>query len=286
MRIFAPKEILCPIDMGPASPAVLSWARLLAQVFHARVEVFHAYWFEAPRYFTEGQMETLRSQMDRQREILEREVRKLAGQHLGVQVPFTVSIVEHHAVDVILNRLRTNPPDLIVMGSHGRSGVSRLLLGSVAENVAHEARCPVVIVKGSEIPPEKNRLNRILCPVHSIGDIRTCSISAADLARVFGAELIVLHVSEETDAYDQEQEEQFCQRISDEARSRCHITEISRKGNAAEQIVLSAREQSVDLTMIDSGHKSILDSRSLGRTAVAVMRHSSNSVLLVPMASS
>ena len=41
MLKFAPKQILCPVDLSPASNAVLSWARLMAEAFGSRVEVFH-----------------------------------------------------------------------------------------------------------------------------------------------------------------------------------------------------------------------------------------------------
>ena len=48
----------------------------------------------------------------------------------------------------ILKALDEGPPfDLVVMGSHGRTGVERLLLGSVAENVVRHARCPVLIAR-------------------------------------------------------------------------------------------------------------------------------------------
>jgi nucleotide-binding universal stress UspA family protein len=64
-------------------------------------------------------------------------------------------IVEHRlvagtAVDVILETAKTLRPDLIVMGTLGRSGLRRLMLGSVAENVIRRAACPVLTARRSD----------------------------------------------------------------------------------------------------------------------------------------
>jgi universal stress protein A len=63
------------------------------------------------------------------------------------------SIEEGDPVEQILRASQTFPCDLIVMGSHGRSGVKRLLLGSVAEQIIRRATCPVLIVKEPPSPP-------------------------------------------------------------------------------------------------------------------------------------
>jgi len=123
MPKFAPKQILCPVDMSPASSAVLGWARLIAEAFASRVEILYADWSEPPRYFTESQLDALDSEEQRERQMLDRVLQDLGQRVLGPHVSFTVSVVEGHAVDVILGRLRNTLPDLVVMGSRGRSGV-------------------------------------------------------------------------------------------------------------------------------------------------------------------
>ena len=52
--------------------------------------------------------------------------------------------------EAIVNYARVNPIDLIVMSTHGRSGLARLVYGSVAEKVVHAARCPVVVLHNDE----------------------------------------------------------------------------------------------------------------------------------------
>jgi nucleotide-binding universal stress UspA family protein len=65
------------------------------------------------------------------------------GEQMGITV--TKKLVEGHPADEIIKEAQED--DLIVMGSKGRTGLDRLLLGSVAENVARHASCPVMIVK-------------------------------------------------------------------------------------------------------------------------------------------
>jgi nucleotide-binding universal stress UspA family protein len=68
-------------------------------------------------------------------------------EELGKQMGVTVSkkLVEGHPTEEIIKEAKED--DLIVMGSKGRTGLDRLLLGSVAENVVRHARCPVMLVK-------------------------------------------------------------------------------------------------------------------------------------------
>jgi nucleotide-binding universal stress UspA family protein len=71
--------------------------------------------------------------------------------------PVEHQVVEGGAADEIVRAARETQCDLIVMGSHGRTGLGRVVMGSVAEKVFHEARCPVLIVRtarpetGSEV---------------------------------------------------------------------------------------------------------------------------------------
>src|ERR1019366_3567681 len=94
--------------------------------------------------------------------------------------------------NVVLQRLRKSPPDLVVMGNHGHSGVARLLLGSVTENVVRKAECPTLIVRGQKIPAGQRRLYRVLCPVNLTGTALECAALASGVAGALGAELSAL----------------------------------------------------------------------------------------------
>jgi nucleotide-binding universal stress UspA family protein len=283
MSEFAPQHILCPVDLSPASNVVLSWARLLAQVFHSKVEVIHADWSEPPRYFTSRQLGSLEAEAVGGRQMLEDELRALSQRILGPRVDFSVSVIEGHAVEVILKRLAQKPTDLVIMGSHGRSGVSRILLGSVAENVAREAHLPTLIVRGGEIPPSVDHLERILCPVNLSEAAQEYVKTASQLAMALGAELNVLQALEQDDTGDAEISRQhLCEWVPDSVRRHCNLSEVVLKGEAAAQIILYARREGADLIVLGNEQKSFLEFRVLGRTAERVLRHGPTSVLLLP----
>jgi nucleotide-binding universal stress UspA family protein len=282
MSEFAPKQILCPVDLSASSDKVLIWARLLAVAFGARVEILHADWSESPRYFTEDQVASLASQEAARHQHLHRSLQELAHRTLGTEVAFSISVLEGHAVQVITRWVQHNPPDLIVMGSHGHGAVARLLLGSVAENVVREAVCPTLIVKSTEHKTAPPQVHRVLCPVNFTSSAQECAELSSVLASAVGAELNILHAVEPGDSRDNQVQQQLCQWTPQSARARCRLSEVVVHGNAAKQIVLFARKNSVDLIVLGAEHSSFLEFTTLGRTTERVLRHGPCSVLLLP----
>jgi nucleotide-binding universal stress UspA family protein len=71
-----------------------------------------------------------------------------AARACGAEAKVTVVMAPSAVGDTILDVARSGGVELIVMGTHGRTGVRRLFLGSIAEHVLRHADCPVVIVRG------------------------------------------------------------------------------------------------------------------------------------------
>jgi nucleotide-binding universal stress UspA family protein len=280
MSEFAPKKILCAVDMSPASGEVLRWAGLIARAFGSQVEVLHADWSEAPRYFTEGQVEDLAAETEARHRRVRSDLQKLADKTLGSDVSHAVSVEEGHAVEVILQRIRRNPPDLMIMGSHGHSAVARFLLGSVAENVVREAHCPTLVVKAAAERAKPSQPHAVLCPVKPGESAQGRVKLSTALASALGAELHLVQAMEEGAARDP-----VAPPLCDSAKEmagHCHVTEIVLHGAAAEQIILHARKHSVDLVVLGAEHRSFLEFTTLGRTTERVLRHGPSSVLIVP----
>jgi len=278
---FAPQVILSSIDLSPASAAVLSWARLFAKAFKAEIEVLHAGWSEPPRYFLEDQVGGLATSEKSEIEKLSRSLQQVARKALGNKLKFKVQVKEGHAVQVILEQARQHRPGLIVMGSHGHSGVARLLLGSVAENVIRETDVPVLVVRGQALPAGQSGLQRVLCPVKLADSGRDCALAAASIASNLAAELLVMQAVEDGEP-DRQARQRLCQWLPKEERGRCQVSEVVLRGNPAEQIVLFARQHAIDLIVLAAEHHRFLEFATLGRTAERVMRHSPCSVLLLP----
>lgn len=143
-------RILCPTDFSDSSQAALELAIDMAKRFDAEVQLFHV--FQYPPYlgWEEGMtmaaaslqlMQELRERVDDQLDELIGRCKKAGVQASAEQVDGTPysKIVE-----------ASSHADLVVMGSHGRTGLPRLLLGSVAERVVRLSNSPVISVPAPE----------------------------------------------------------------------------------------------------------------------------------------
>jgi nucleotide-binding universal stress UspA family protein len=282
MSEFLPKKILCAVDLSEASRAVLGWARLFAESFGADIEVVHADWADLPRYFTPAQAGALAGEEQQRRAALESELARMARETLGTRARFTTKVLEGHPVPALEAYVATARPDLIVMGSHGRSGVSRLRLGSVAENIARQAACPTLIVKVLEQGATSPKVERLLCPVSFTELARQCLDVSSAVAAQFKAKVVAIHAVEESAGDAAKTRARLCEFVPGEVRRRCELVEVVREGSAAEQIVLKAREHATDLIVIGAEHQPFLEFTTLGTTTERVMRHSPCSVLVIP----
>ncbi len=145
--------ILVPVDFSDSSLAALEQALLFAERFDARVEVLHVW--ELPAYvrpdlvvWIAGSEEHRKPMTDvaeaRAEEEMDSFLRKVPA---GPRARITERLVGGDPVDVILRLSQDEPFDLVVMGTHGRTGLGHLLLGSVAERVVRGAGCPVLTVR-------------------------------------------------------------------------------------------------------------------------------------------
>lgn len=282
MTILKPKNILCPVDLSPVSESILKWAGLFAHTLGVPLEVLYADWWEPPRYFTETQIQQLSQQEKEGKNALRKDVEAMAKTALTDLAPYTVNVVEGHPTERILERAKQLMTGLIVMGSHGRTGMARLRLGSVAEDVVRSSICPVLIVKSTTGPGRAPAIQNILCPIDFTALSRQCLEGASELAGAFGATLWVIHATDHEEIAQSEIQRLICDWVPQEVRGRCEVSEVVREGNAGEQIVLAAREHQADLIVMGAQHRPFLEFTTLGTTTERVIRHSLNSVLVVP----
>jgi nucleotide-binding universal stress UspA family protein/dienelactone hydrolase len=139
------RTILHPTDFSESSEAAFQFACSLARDYGARVVVLHA--FEPP---TGVEADAYRAAREIDDELATRlhEVRPIDR---SVEVEHR--LVEGAAADAILRAAEAGKCDLIVMGTRGRSGLRRAILGSVAEKVTRNAACPVMTVRWPLVPP-------------------------------------------------------------------------------------------------------------------------------------
>ncbi len=144
------RKILAPVDFSDVSKEALEAATGLAKQLGARMVVLHAV---EPVYFA-GTMfgpeinvpQLVEEQRRAAASAIDDIVARLKKKEIGA-VGMVETGVPH---DVILRVADEKKCDLIVVGTHGRSGVTHFLLGSVAEKVVRAAKCPVMTLRGKE----------------------------------------------------------------------------------------------------------------------------------------
>lgn len=150
------KRILVPVDFSAASKKALDMAIAIAARLDASIEVMHA--VEYPVYaipdMTVAVAGAAPMAFERYaRESATRDMERFIGEVVALRsmpgVQLTPRIVEGEASRSILEYAKQGAFDLIVMGTHGRTGLDHLLLGSVAERVVRKAPCAVLTTRDS-----------------------------------------------------------------------------------------------------------------------------------------
>jgi len=137
------KTILHPTDFSKPSEYALRFACALARDYQARLIVLHV--ATPPPFITPGELQAALERPGGYKAELERRLRQVYQTDAPGSAEYRV--VDGEPAVEIDAAARKGSCDLIVMGTHGRTGLQRLLAGSVAEKVSRSAPCPVVTVK-------------------------------------------------------------------------------------------------------------------------------------------
>jgi len=277
MSHAALQRLVVPTDLSDFAGIALRWAGMFQRRTGARLTMLYANEPYVPFDVIEGPAAYLLQQQPEFRERLMAELRD----HVEEFLPDAGDAVETRIVDkapaaAILETAESIDADLIVMGTHGRTGWRRALLGSVAEKVVHHTSRLVLCIP-ADTPPA---IGKILCPVNFTPIARVALDEAAMLAETFDAELLVVHVTDTIDpASDVEGE--FAAWIEPHVRDRCRYSHIVSSGNAAEETIRMARDGGADLIVLGSQHKRFADATVIGATTERVIRFARKPVCAV-----
>ena len=297
------RNILCPTDFSDFSRRALAHATALARWYDARLTVLYVESLAPaiagfPPLVSPITLEPL------SRERLLEEMRAFAEPAAGAGVATEFVVRAGPAAPLILEQARCGGADLIVMGTHGRSGFERLVLGSVAEKVIRQAACPVLTVsreaEGAR-PRSPAELRRIVCATDFSEPSQEALRYATSLASRANARLDVLYVLDWPDGerphhppFDVPEYRRYLQdegmrqlraAVPAAARDWCEVRETVAVGRPWREILRVAAEVEADLIVLGTHGRGAFDRVLFGSTASHVVRQAACPVLTVrPMA--
>lgn len=272
------KNILVAYDLRDTTVPALRFAALLAGRFAAKVTVVYADMSTYPVDLyeavyappTELEVEQLRRDIDT----------KASAAMPGV--PFETRVEAGSPVPMILKAARETNADLIILGTHARTGIRRAFVGSVAEEVMHEATQPVLTV-GPDLRFDIRAPKRIICPMTFTDMARESLVYAAQLASAFNAELVAVHVVESVDRMKAAAEESLAKTwIPLEVQQLCTYRTVIAHGDIAERVLSCADDFEADLLVIAAERKTFRNVAVIGPNAERFVRFANCPVLTLP----
>lgn len=145
-RVALMKHVMVGTDFSESSHGALAVSRMLGDTFSAWVTLMHVYDL-VPTELLEEPLEP----GEGPKRLLERKLEELRCSHLGEASTEALLIRDKSPVTTLCDEAAERDVDVLVVGTHGRTGLGRLLLGSVAERVVRHAPCSVLVTRGAKL---------------------------------------------------------------------------------------------------------------------------------------
>ena len=290
------RRILCPVDFSDHSRRALDQAIAIARWYESTVTVLHVFSPAPVVEFDPGPVVYDRDQ-------LLADTKAFAEKESAPGITIEALVREGNTATEILEQATGMQADLLVIGTHGRSGFERLLLGSVAEKVLRKVSCPVMTVPRrlpDAAPAGPVLYKRILCPVDfSESSLRALKY-ATSMAQEADGQLTVLHVvahefenaadmaSMVSDAgitvgsFVKQREEALRRRLQEAVATApefCSVESLITHGKPWREVLRIAAERQSDLIVMGVQGRGAADLLFFGSTTQHVVREASCPVL-------
>lgn len=288
------RHVLCPTDFSEFSERALRHAVAIASTQRSALTIVHVFPYAAP---IGGGMPPALVQLlgpAARQKLLDRLQAFAEPARAAGLSPQTI-LLEGDPAREIRRLAEALSADMLVLGTHGRRGLERFVLGSVTEQLVRRAPCPVLTVCHGESPElGENPVRRILCATDlrpSAGGELAHAISLAAQSR---AKLTVVHVlemligtpgSEVTKAlrwnFEHAARQRLLEAVPEEIRQLIPVRELVVAGRAHEQILRVAREEASQLIVLGASHQGTLERLCFGSTTQRVVREAPCPVRIV-----
>jgi len=263
--------ILIPTDGSDAATTAARYGLTLAERFDATVHVLSV--VDPDRFATDavGDVDDLvRRQSDR----FERRARDAVDRVAAASArPVETHVVEGRPATVLAEAIDDYDADLVAMGTHGRSGVDRYLLGSLAERTLRTAHVPVLAVRANGSPDTEPAIESVLLATDGSEGAERAADHAVAVARATGARLHALTVGDDDGP---------AASAADRAREAgVDATAAARAGRPHETIEEYAAAHDADLVVVGTHGRTGVERVLLGSVAERVLRTATRPVLVV-----
>ena len=250
-------NILYLTDFSEPSEAALPFAAAVAREYGAKVYAYHAL---IPAAYVYTTPELVQTGIEAQEEAAENNMKRAEAQLAGI--PHEMIIERATGIWPSLEQaIKDYNADLVVLGTHGRTGAEKLLLGSVAEEVFRRARVPVLTIgPGARHGMHGGaKFHKVLYATDFSKESLAAAPYAISMAEENQARLILLHVMKPSSTPPSEREAQdvlsnatfeLHEIVPASAELWCTAEAIVREGNPAEKILEVAREKGADLIVL------------------------------------
>jgi nucleotide-binding universal stress UspA family protein len=282
-------SIVVGFDESESSKAALMEVSLRVKSHGGKIFLVHAV------YFDKEEFTNLPSQMEKRFEIGTKvciDARKDLHDDLGLDGNVESVICEGEPPEVIVEIARGKKADLIALGTYGRKGLKRLIMGSVTSRVVLNAPCDVLVVKKA-CSKCNGSYHSLLVPFDGSESSKKALTKACDLAKVDGAEVSVIYVipryEEMMDFFKTDSVKksliQEAEKIVDGAKKIAvglgvSIKAVVREGHAFEMIVEIADEMKHDLIVVGTHGWRGVNKALMGSTAERIIAHASCPILI------
>ncbi len=249
------QNVLCATDFSQSAAAALAFAAQIARSFRAKLFVVHA---KAPENYALLTAETWPNADVALEEYVVETRRNLYNQFPNVDCE--VLVAEGGGSAVVDSIAREKKADLIVVGTNGRGGVGRFILGSTAEEVLRRATCPVLTIgpHSPTAPPRETKFAKIVYATNFSDSSPAAAAYAVALAQEYQAHLTLLHVIEHPKSgelvhpheLEQAAHDQLRVLVGSDAELWCEPKSIVLQGSPAQKILETAERECADLIVL------------------------------------
>ena len=251
------ENILFATDFSPAAARAIPFVKELARHFQSNLVALHT---RPPLFNSVTRPMTWATDVEAEKISEQEHLEELLNTFAGIN---TEVLIEEGDIQSRLNdAIQKHNTDLVIIGTHGRTGVAKILLGSVAEEIFRTVACPVLTV-GPHSDTAKANIREILFATDFASEAPAAAAYAVSLAQEFEARLTLLHVVPEPKPGElvswfdvlESSTQMLRKLVPPEAEAWCKSEYFVERGEAAERILDLANVRAVDLIVLGAQPK-------------------------------